>query len=81
MINELDQATLEALRDGCEAACRRVYDQYRSPVYTLAARICQDETEALDVLQDSLVQAFSRIEQFRGDYFWPWLRRIVVNQP
>lgn len=80
MTVELSQELLEGIRQGDSAACRSVYDRYKGRIYTLAFRICQNEADAMDVLQDSLVQAFSRIDQFRGQHFWPWLRRIAVNQ-
>ena len=43
-------------------------------------RFLKNEDDAEDVLQESFVKAFQRIEQFKGEVtFGAWLKRIVVN--
>lgn len=76
----IDEELLARLAAGDEAAIAATYRDYRGAIYTLAYRICQCEQEALDVLQDTFVQAFTRIHQFRGESLWGWLRQIAVNQ-
>lgn len=73
-------ATLAAVEQRCEQASTKVYRQFERQVYTLAYRICQNEADALDVLQDTFIQAFAKIQQFHGDHFWAWLKKIAVNQ-
>ncbi len=73
-------ATLAAIEQRCQKASTQVYRQFERQVYTLAYRICQNEADALDILQDTFVQAFAKIQQFRGDHFWAWLKKIAVNQ-
>lgn len=76
----VDAATLTSVRNGDRAAQERVFRMFERPVYTLALRICQNEQDALDVLQDTFVHAFAKIHQFRGDApFWGWLRQVAVN--
>lgn len=44
-------------------------------------RIVNHMGEAEDILQDSFVEAFRRIKEFRGEAtFGSWLKRIVVNK-
>lgn len=77
----LEDETLSAARAGDTRACEAIYRQFERPVYTLALRLCGQRAEALDVLQDSFIHAFERLEQFRGDGpFWPWLKQVVVSQ-
>lgn len=53
---------------------------FEQPVYTLAFRMCQNPTEAQDVMQEAFIQVLTKLEQFRGDSpFWGWLRMVTVN--
>ena len=57
-----------------------VYDRYYKAMYTTALRIVKDSAEAEDVMQDSFLNAFTKIGTFKGDAtFGSWLKRIVVN--
>ncbi len=50
-------------------------------MYNVAFRIIKAEDEAQDILQDSFIKAYNKINQF--DYqanFGAWLKRIVINQ-
>ena len=76
----IDEQLLRRLAAGEEAAYAETYENYKGALYSLAYRICQCEQEALDVLQETFVQAFTRFQQFRGDSLWGWLRQIAVNQ-
>ena len=67
-------------RDGDVAAFERIYRELRVPVYTLARRLCRCAADADDVLQETFIEAFRKLCQFRGEApFWAWLRRITVN--
>lgn len=53
---------------------------YYRAMYNTAIRIVKDEAEAKDVMQDSFLNAFSKLESYKGDAtFGAWLKRIVVN--
>lgn len=44
-------------------------------------RIVSDRMEAEDVLQESFVNAFTKLSSYRGDAsFGAWLKRIVINK-
>jgi RNA polymerase sigma-70 factor (ECF subfamily) len=50
-------------------------------MYNTSLRIVNDTAEAEDVMQESFLQAFQRIDSYRGDAtFGSWLKRIVVNR-
>jgi len=77
---DIDAACLQRAAAGDVEACERVYRRFAGPVYTLARRLCRSAADADDVLQDTFLDAFERLHQFRGDGpFWGWLRRIAVN--
>ncbi len=49
-------------------------------MYGVAMRFLKNQDDAEDVVQDSFIKAFQRIEQFKGEVtFGAWLKRIVVN--
>jgi len=54
--------------------------RHRDRLWAVAIRTMGDANEAEDALQDALISAFRRAEQFRGDAkVTTWLHRIVVN--
>lgn len=58
-----------------------LYRDFSTAVFTLAFRLMSHRADAEEVLQDTFVTAFSKLEQFRGDSpFGFWLRSIAVNQ-
>ena len=49
-------------------------------MYNTSLRIVNDTAEAEDVMQESFLAAFQRIEGYTGEgSFGSWLKRIVVN--
>ncbi len=58
----------------------QLYRQYCDGMFCVAMRFLKNSDDAEDVLQDSFIEAFQRIGQFKGDVtFGAWLKRIVVN--
>lgn len=50
-------------------------------MYNVCMRIVSHVGEAEDILQESFVEAFRRISEFRGEAsFGSWLKRIVINR-
>ncbi len=78
---EVPDSLLAAVRSGDLAAFERLYRLFERPVFQLAARMCGDRDEAMDVLQETFLKVRSGLDGFRGDApFWGWLRRIAVNE-
>lgn len=62
------------------AAIEEIYRTFSGPVYTLALRICASADKAEDVVQDTFIEAFAKLDQYRGEApFWAWLRRVAIN--
>jgi RNA polymerase sigma factor (sigma-70 family) len=85
MPSPFDIATSELLiarlRLADSAAQSNVFRQFERVVYTLCLRMLGNAPAALDAMQDSFIQAFSQIAQFRASApFGMWLRVIVVNR-
>ena len=63
-----------------QLAQMEVYNRYQAAMYNVAVRIVKDTAEAEDVMQESFITAFSKLDTFRGEAsFGSWLKRIVVN--
>lgn len=61
-------------------AREELFLRHRDEAYRAAYRLLGDEHDALDVVQESLMKAFSRLSEFDGrGGFRFWLLRIVVN--
>lgn len=74
---------LARVRAGDRAAFEQLYRWFERPVFTLAVRMLGDRDQAQDVLQDTMLKAFSRMDGFDargGSPFWGWLRQVAVNE-
>lgn len=57
-----------------------LYKTYYRQMYNTSLRILNDSAEAEDVMQDSFLDAFTKLADYTGEgNFGGWLRRIVVN--
>ncbi len=71
---------LALCQDGNRLAQLEVYNRYEKAMYNTALRIVKDTAEAEDIMQESFITAFSKLDTFRGTAsFGSWLKRIVVN--
>ena len=85
---ELKDTYIEANRqliDGCRKNKRsaqiRIYELYYKAMYNTSYRIINDREEAEDIMQESFLDAFKKIESYQGTgSFGAWLKRIVVNK-
>lgn len=74
-------ALVDQCRKGDRKAQFEIYKLYAKAMYNVAYRIVNFEDEAEDVLQESFLDAFTRIEGFRAETtFGLWLKQIVVNK-
>ena len=57
-----------------------IYNRYYKAMYNTAYRIVKDSFEAEDVMQDSFLLAFTKLESLKDiKTFGAWLKRIVIN--
>ncbi len=65
---------------GDQGAQFELYNLYSAAMYNICRRMMGDEEEAKDVLQDSFVDAFSKLPSLREiSTFSLWIKRIVTN--
>jgi RNA polymerase sigma-70 factor (ECF subfamily) len=76
-----EEQFLERLRRGDAAAFNRLVEERNGDVYALLYRLTEDPEEARDLTQETFLQAFRHLANFRGDAdLRTWLYRIAVNQ-
>ena len=79
-----ERLNIITLIEGCKKNDRKsqhiIYDKFYGKMMGVALRYFKDYDTASDVVQESFIKAFSKINQFEGgENFSGWLKRIVVN--
>jgi len=76
----IHQKLINKCRRGDRKAQFEIYKLYYKSMYNTSLRIVKDPQEAEDIMQESFLSAFSRIETYQGKVsFGAWLKRIVIN--
>lgn len=71
---------VEELRQGNKMAFRRLYDLHAKQMLNSSMRLVNNRQIAKDILQDSFVKAFLKIDDLKDPAtFSAWLKRIVIN--
>lgn len=75
------EAVLPRLRVGDPEAQEALFRAFEAPVYSLARRICRTTEDAEDVLQETFIEVFKSIHQFRGQgSIWGWVRTVASSK-
>ncbi len=78
--NENIDVLLQQCLEGKQRAQMVIYNRYYKAMYNTALRIVKHTAEAEDVMQESFLNAFTKLHTFKGDVtFGAWLKRIVIN--
>lgn len=65
---------------GDKAAFGDLVDRLKRPVFSICMAHLRDEAEAMDLVQDTFLKAYTRLDLFRPDSnFRAWVYRIAVN--
>jgi RNA polymerase sigma factor (sigma-70 family) len=71
---------IELCKKGDKTAQFTLYKQYYKAMYNAALRIVNNSFEAEDIMQESFLSAFTKLDSFSGTVtFGAWLKRIVIN--
>ena len=74
-------ALLARVRAGETEAFYALIEPNERTIYLAAYAILQNEADAEEVAQESVLKAFSKLDQFRGESkFSTWLVRIAINE-
>lgn len=76
-----DERLVELARQGSESAIRMLVKRNNQRLFRVARGIVRNDGEAEDVVQETYVRAFTKLDSFRGDAsFSTWLTRIALNE-
>ena len=72
---------IESCKKGSQSAQFEVYQLYYRAMFNTSLRIVQNSYEAEDVMQEAFLNAFTKLDSFKGEVaFGAWLKRIVINR-
>lgn len=75
-----DAALVARAQRGDSAAFEALYRAHVDKVYGLCLRMTGNVAEAEDCSQDAFIQAWSKLDKFRGESaFGTWMHRVAVN--
>ena len=83
-VQKVEAENHQLLVDRARLGDRHAFDllvlKYQSRLLSLVNRLVSNQSDALDVLQDTFVKAYRSLHTFRGESaFYTWLYRIAVN--
>jgi len=77
----LHQDLLDGCKTGDQKAQFQIYKLYYKAMYNTSLRIVNNNMEAEDIMQESFLSAFEKIDTYSGTVsFGAWLKRIVINR-
>lgn len=77
----LASAQVARARAGDLDALETVYRAYHAAVHGVARRICGNDADAEEVVQDTFLEVCRSIEKYRGDgSLWGWIRQVAVSK-
>jgi RNA polymerase sigma-70 factor (ECF subfamily) len=75
------ESVIARVRAGDPAALEVLYRSFETPVYNVARRICRTVEDAEDVLQETFLEVYRSIGQYRGDgSLWGWVRQVAASK-
>lgn len=75
-----DEEVVTAIRAGSDAAFEKLQKRYSHRLYRRIFSIIRNREDAEDVLQDTFLRAFLRIDSFEGkSQLFTWLTSIAIN--
>jgi RNA polymerase sigma-70 factor (ECF subfamily) len=71
---------IEACRQGNRSGQHKLYKLFFAYAMSIALRYTANKAEAEDVLNESFLKAFTKLDQYDEDYaFKYWLRKIIIH--
>ena len=76
----IHQDVIDRCKSGEQKAQFQIYKLYYKAMYNSCLRIVNNSLEAEDIMQESFLKAFEKINSYKGGVsFGAWLKRIVIN--
>ena len=80
MTNNIHSHLIDKCKNNDSRAQMQLYDLYCKAMYNTACNFLKDDVVAQDIMQESFIKAFKKIDTYNGSAsFGSWLKRIVIN--
>lgn len=80
-LQKTDDQLISRCKRGDHGAQRELYDRYAGKMLAVTRRYVKSLEDAEEVLSNTFIKLFERIDQFRGEgSFEGWLRKIAVRE-
>lgn len=77
---QYDQSLVARVLGGDRIAARELYDAHVNRVFSLAYRLCGEEEQARDLVQEAFIRVFAQLPGFRGDAsLSTWVHRVTMS--
>jgi len=77
----LHQHLIDLCKAGNQRAQFQIYKLYYKAMYNISLRIVNNPMEAEDIMQESFLSAFEKLDTYSGSVsFGAWIKRIVINR-
>ncbi|MEN0003199.1 MAG: RNA polymerase sigma factor [Bacteroidota bacterium] len=75
-----EQQLIQECLAGKQAAQWQLYKKYAKAMYHTVVRMVVQPSDAEDILQDTFVKVFQKLEAFKGEStLGAWIKRIAIN--
>lgn len=75
------EALIKACKKKNQNAQMELYERYHRPLYQAAYSILKNREDAQDAMQEGMIRAFEKLDQYHGEgSFEGWLRKIVIRK-
>ncbi len=75
-----EKELIARLKSGDEEAFNLFFEKYKNTIYNFGLKFCGNTEDASDILQETLLNAFKYIKNFKGESkLSTWLYRIAAN--
>ncbi|WP_342454247.1 RNA polymerase sigma factor [Paenibacillus sediminis] len=75
-----EQTLIEQIRRGETAAFRKLVESYGEHVYQAAYSILRDVKEAEDAAQETFIQVYKSLPEYRSEGLKMWITRIAIHK-
>lgn len=80
LTNQNIEELLKLCKSNNQRAQLEVYNRYYKAMYNTSLRIVKDSFKAEDIMQESFLSAFTKLDSLKeSTTFGSWLKRIVIN--
>lgn len=80
-VKHIHQTLIDACIENDAYAQKKVYELYSVALFNTCKRMVQNRDDAQDILQESFIDAFRGIKNFKGkSTLGAWIKRIVINK-